>query len=101
MPTTPHQKIVELKDLSKSYYLSGGLEVPVLHQVNLTVFDGDMLAILGPSGSGKSTLMNIIVISWNVVLFSALIALAIGIIFGVYPARRASKLQPVDALRSE
>lgn len=53
-------KIVELTDISKSFFLAGGLEVPVLHHVNLTVFDGDMMAILGPSGSGKSTLMNII-----------------------------------------
>jgi putative ABC transport system permease protein len=42
-----------------------------------------------------------ILISWRVVLFSAFVALAIGVIFGVYPARRASRLQPVDALRTE
>jgi len=42
-----------------------------------------------------------IIISWQVVLFSAFIALAVGVVFGVYPARRASKLQPVDALRTE
>lgn len=52
--------IVELHNIEKKFYLQGGLEVPVLHQVNLTVYAGDMLAILGPSGSGKSTLMNII-----------------------------------------
>lgn len=53
-------KIIELHDISKSFFLKGGLEVPVLHRVNLTVYEGDMMAILGPSGSGKSTLMNII-----------------------------------------
>jgi len=53
-------KIVELKDVSKSFFLKGGLEVPVLHHVDFTVYEGDMMAILGPSGSGKSTLMNII-----------------------------------------
>ena len=53
-------KLIELKDISKSFYLAGGLEVPVLHHINLDVFEGDMIAILGPSGSGKSTLMNII-----------------------------------------
>lgn len=53
-------KVVELKDISKSFFLKGGLEVPVLHHVDLDVYEGDMMAILGPSGSGKSTLMNII-----------------------------------------
>ncbi len=58
-PTTT-TKVIELKDISKSFYLAGGLEVPVLHHINLDIFEGDMIAILGPSGSGKSTLMNII-----------------------------------------
>ncbi|MEY3784295.1 MAG: hypothetical protein RLZZ230_617 [Candidatus Parcubacteria bacterium] len=53
-------KIIDLRDISKSFYLQGGLEVPVLHHIDLAVFEGEMIAILGPSGSGKSTLMNII-----------------------------------------
>ncbi len=52
--------IVELVDISKSFFLAGGTEVPILHKVDLVVNEGDMMAILGPSGSGKSTLMNII-----------------------------------------
>jgi len=36
------------------------MEVPVLKDINLSVEEGDYLAIMGPSGSGKSTLMNII-----------------------------------------
>lgn len=58
--TTPRKKIVDLHNISKSFYLQGGLEVPVLHNVDVVVFEKDMIAILGPSGSGKSTLMNII-----------------------------------------
>lgn len=54
------KKVVDLHNISKSFYLAGGTEVPVLHNIDLTVFEGDMIAILGPSGSGKSTLMNII-----------------------------------------
>lgn len=55
-----NNNIVTLSDISKSFYLKGGLEVPVLHHINLTVSEGEMIAILGQSGSGKSTLMNII-----------------------------------------
>lgn len=54
------KKVVDLHDISKSFFLAGGLEVPVLHNIDLSVYEGDMIAILGPSGSGKSTLMNII-----------------------------------------
>ena len=36
------------------------MHVPVLHGINLTIDDGEMVAIMGPSGSGKSTLMNIL-----------------------------------------
>jgi putative ABC transport system ATP-binding protein len=57
---TEKKKIVELKDISKSFYLDGGVEIPVLHHINFSVYEGDMVAILGPSGSGKSTLMNIV-----------------------------------------
>ena len=52
--------VVELKDISKSFYLQGGTEIPILHNIDSKVEGGDMIAILGPSGSGKSTLMNII-----------------------------------------
>jgi putative ABC transport system ATP-binding protein len=60
MATTTKHAVVDLKHINKSFFLAGGLEVPVLHDVSLTIFEGDMIAILGPSGSGKSTLMNII-----------------------------------------
>jgi putative ABC transport system permease protein len=42
-----------------------------------------------------------IVINAQVIMLAAFIAIAVGVIFGLYPARNASKLQPVDALRSE
>jgi len=42
-----------------------------------------------------------IYVSWKVIMFSTLVAISIGVAFGIYPARRASKLQPVVALRSE
>ena len=44
----------------KKVYRTGKLEYPALRGVDLTIEDGDMVAIVGPSGSGKSTIMNMI-----------------------------------------
>ena len=51
--------MIQLEDVRKSYRM-GKINVPVLHGINLTIDDGEMVAIMGPSGSGKSTLMNIL-----------------------------------------
>ena len=53
------QPVAELRGISKIYG-SGDLEVKALNQLNLTVQDGDYLAVMGASGSGKSTAMNIL-----------------------------------------
>lgn len=41
-------------------YTQGGCEVEVLHDISLTVHQGEFVAIMGASGSGKTTLMNLI-----------------------------------------
>jgi putative ABC transport system ATP-binding protein len=51
--------LVEIEGLSKSY-VRGDQVVPVLTDINLTIREGDFVALMGPSGSGKSTLLNLI-----------------------------------------
>lgn len=51
--------IILLKDITKTYHLEA-IDVPVLKRVNLSIEQGEYVAIMGASGSGKSTLMNII-----------------------------------------
>ena len=52
-------KVIEIQGLYKDYNTAAGV-FPVLKDVNLTIDDGDYVAIMGPSGSGKSTFMNIL-----------------------------------------
>jgi putative ABC transport system ATP-binding protein len=49
--------VLELDRVVKAY--PGDPPLEVLHAVNLTVFEGDLVAIVGPSGSGKSTLLHL------------------------------------------
>ena len=51
--------MIELIDIHKSYNF-GREKVTILKDINMKIFDGEFVAIMGPSGSGKSTLMNII-----------------------------------------
>ncbi|MGN6776999.1 MacB family efflux pump subunit [Rhizobium sp.] len=51
--------IIELKRVRREYQ-SGDRTIAVLQDVDLSIAEGEMVAIVGPSGSGKSTLMNII-----------------------------------------
>ena len=51
--------LLELRDVYKTYVM-GDQVVRALDGLNLDIFDGEFVAIMGPSGSGKSTLMHII-----------------------------------------
>jgi putative ABC transport system ATP-binding protein len=51
--------MITLDGVSK-VYTAGTVEVRALDSVDLTIDEGDLVAIMGPSGSGKSTMMNIL-----------------------------------------
>ena len=51
--------MINLSNIHKSYFLAGK-EEKVLKGIDLTISDGEIVALMGSSGSGKSTLMNII-----------------------------------------
>ncbi len=51
--------MLELNNITKSYQV-GPTQLDILKGANLSVQEGELLAIMGKSGSGKSTLMNII-----------------------------------------
>lgn len=54
------KKIIEMRGIIKRFYIGTPNELEVLKGIDLDVYEGEFLAIVGQSGSGKSTLMNII-----------------------------------------
>lgn len=53
------KELIKLIDIKKSFLIDSK-EIQILKGINLTIYEGDFIAIIGASGSGKSTLMNII-----------------------------------------
>src|SRR3954462_2827480 len=50
---------LELKNVSKSY-TNGGKRTPVLADINLSIREGEFVAIVGYSGAGKTTLISML-----------------------------------------
>ncbi|NEP00334.1 MAG: ABC transporter ATP-binding protein [Symploca sp. SIO2E9] len=58
--TVNRQSLVfEVREVTKTYQM-GEVEVQALRCVNLDLYEGEFIVLLGPSGSGKSTLLNIL-----------------------------------------
>jgi len=55
MPNT----LVNLNDVEKVFH-RGSEDIHVLHRLDLSIAEGEFLALMGPSGSGKSTLLNLL-----------------------------------------
>ena len=58
--TTNKPIIFQLENVGRSFRSSEGQELQVVHDVNFTMYENEIVAIIGKSGSGKSTLMRII-----------------------------------------
>lgn len=52
--------IIQLEKVSKSHDTVGQVSVPALHELDLSIESGEMVAVIGAPGSGTSTLMNIL-----------------------------------------
>jgi putative ABC transport system ATP-binding protein len=58
-PNSERSAILAAHDVSKVYQM-GDVEVHALRGVNVPLYEGELMVLLGPSGSGKSTLLNIL-----------------------------------------
>ncbi|MDO8890214.1 MAG: ABC transporter ATP-binding protein [Sulfurimicrobium sp.] len=58
MQPTP-QIVFTARGLTKTYHM-GEVEVPALRSLDIEIYQGEFVVLLGPSGSGKSTLLNIL-----------------------------------------
>jgi len=58
-PVSDPEKLFELRGVSKIYDM-GEVQVHALRGVDLELYPGELVVLLGPSGSGKSTLLNIL-----------------------------------------
>jgi putative ABC transport system permease protein len=75
----------------------------LVEAIALTVIGGTIGVVLGTGIALAVNLLGFVTtsISWNSIVLAFGVSAAIGIVFGWYPARRASRLNPIEALRYE
>ena len=54
------QELIQMRGIVKRFYVGEPNELEILHGIDLDVYAGEFVSIVGASGSGKSTLMNLI-----------------------------------------
>lgn len=58
-PKPKTQPLINVTGLEKTYW-NGNVAIPAVRGVDLTIYEGEFVALMGASGSGKSTLMNLL-----------------------------------------
>jgi len=75
----------------------------LIEAMTLSLVGGVLGIVLGITGAKLTTLIAgwPTIISWNVIILAFFFSLVVGLFFGLYPANKAARLNPIEALRYE